>query len=756
MRRLLALIAVCLLLPACLSAEVRIVPVKQTAESSVSLPGGDLFYTYLLRQAKGAAGGPRRAKAAGGAGSRLSGTERQIYDILKAGIADVASGARTSTEFTVTAAELGLAGKMWTAAELGVAAIEAGGSLTREATEALNAQLCDLGRVTEALLSDCPYELYWYDKAAGGAVSALTYYSLGGWGDDTTIGFTQLVFTFRVAQEYAADGYASMTDAAKTAGVPAAVSAAQAIVRRHAAKTDYEKLAAYKDEICALTSYNYAAAGDENTPYGNPWQLVWVFDGDPDTKVVCEGYSKAFQYLCDVGSFQSGAVECYSVTGTMAGATGAGGHMWNVVAMDDGKNYLADVTNCDEDSVGSPDQLFLKGVTYSGAAQYRRTIPGQHTVSYVYDEETLRQWGMDLLTVSTEDYDPDFMADRVVGIAIAQAPEKTAYVHGDRFDAAGMAVNLVFGDGHEEPAGHFTVAYQAAGQTAFRRGDTAVIVSAEGFAAEQPVTVSPGTLTLEGLSAAPREYRPDDTSVVLAGGTLSGVQPGDEVAVQIPAAASVESADAGEDKPVLLPPVPLTGAQADCYTLTLPELTVTILPASLAGAEAGFRDGVLTVRVNGAVLQEAKDYTAVSGVYADAQHLKAVLSAAEGGNYTGTAELLYAPEIPQVSAEETAVLPADTVRLGPRAFAGSRFAAVDLGASACTAIGEGAFADCAELRLVHLPGTQGQIAADAFDGCGEGLVLLLPEGAAFTVADGGVIREMDEWAAERRFFVLGE
>ena len=64
MRRLLALIAVCLLLPACLSAEERIVPVKQTAESSVSLPDGDLFYTYLLRQAKGAAGGPRRAKAA--------------------------------------------------------------------------------------------------------------------------------------------------------------------------------------------------------------------------------------------------------------------------------------------------------------------------------------------------------------------------------------------------------------------------------------------------------------------------------------------------------------------------------------------------------------------------------------------------------------------------------------------------------------------------------------------------------------------
>ena len=29
-------------------------------------------------------------------------------------------------------------------------------------------------------------------------------------------------------------------------------------------------------------------------------ELIWVFDGDSSTNVVCEGYAKAFQYLCDL------------------------------------------------------------------------------------------------------------------------------------------------------------------------------------------------------------------------------------------------------------------------------------------------------------------------------------------------------------------------------------------------------------------------------------------------------------------------
>ena len=67
-----------------------------------------------------------------------------------------------------------------------------------------------------------------------------------------------------------------------------------------------------------------------------------MFDGDPDTKVVCEGYSKAFKYLVDQTAFadKSLKIKCYCVSGTMDG----GAHMWNILSTTIG-NFLVDVTN---------------------------------------------------------------------------------------------------------------------------------------------------------------------------------------------------------------------------------------------------------------------------------------------------------------------------------------------------------------------------------------------------------------------------
>ena len=69
--------------------------------------------------------------------------------------------------------------------------------------------------------------------------------------------------------------------------------------------------------------------------------------------MVCEGYSKAFQYLCDLSD-----ITCYTVTGIMNGGTGEGPHMWNIVA-NNGKYYMADITNSDEGTVGEDGGLFL-------------------------------------------------------------------------------------------------------------------------------------------------------------------------------------------------------------------------------------------------------------------------------------------------------------------------------------------------------------------------------------------------------------
>ena len=159
---------------------------------------------------------------------------------------------------------------------------------------------------------------------------------------------------------------------------------------------------AYAEYIKNAVSYNYAAADENNGyPYGDPWQLIYVFDGNPDTNVVCEGYSKAFKYLCDLTWTGSDPeVACYLPTGTMDG----GAHMWNIVSIG-GVNYLTDITNCDSGTIGAPDQLFLCGVRGGVDSGYIADLTGNTTTVYFYDDETLALYDKELV-LSAAKYSP--------------------------------------------------------------------------------------------------------------------------------------------------------------------------------------------------------------------------------------------------------------------------------------------------------------------------------------------------------------
>lgn len=309
------------------------------------------------------------------AGGRLSGLEKAIYDDLKASITKVASGTSSSTAFSVS---VDFSSLKWTKEELGVSAIIANGSVTNAAQAAVDeafSQAADLEKVLDCLLADCPYELYWFNKTAGMAVQRGTSYS------STSVSITGLTLSFTVASAYASGTYTANTT--KTGATSTAVANAKAIVTANASKTDREKLEAYRAKICELVSYNSSAAGG-STAYGDPWQLIYVFDGDSGTNVVCEGYAKAFQYLCDLSTF-SGAVTCYTVTGTMSGGTGAGGHMWNVVQLEN-KNLLVDVTNCDSGTIGATTKLFLVAVAGTDSGRTHTFTIGSTNVVYTYDE----------------------------------------------------------------------------------------------------------------------------------------------------------------------------------------------------------------------------------------------------------------------------------------------------------------------------------------------------------------------------------
>ncbi|MCI8598172.1 MAG: hypothetical protein HFJ10_07010 [Lachnospiraceae bacterium] len=298
-------------------------------------------------------------------GYNLTGATRQIYDQLRTEIEAIANGTKTKTSgISVT----------WDTP------FESDDELTKGIESAV-----------DHLMVDLPADFYWYDKTTGYRYSY-------------TSTLSSATLKFAVSENYKDPDVAPETigekvyylsvDSTKINSAKTAVSNAQQIASKYEAMTEYDKIKAFCQEICDLTSYNNEAADKKDTPYGDPWQLVWVFDGDPSTNVVCEGYSKAFQYLCDLSG-----IDCYTVTGTMAGGTGAGGHMWNIVVLD-GISYLVDITNCDEGTIGNPDRLLLKGASESSETGCTFNNLSS-ALTYTYDTDLI--YTKDILKVSTTD-----------------------------------------------------------------------------------------------------------------------------------------------------------------------------------------------------------------------------------------------------------------------------------------------------------------------------------------------------------------
>lgn len=182
----------------------------------------------------------------------------------------------------------------------------------------------------------------------------------------------------------------------------AALANAKAIADIYKNASDYDKVVGYAKEICALNEYNDEAADNDTYSQRNidPWRIIYVFDGDPSTNVVCEGYAKAFQYLCELGG-----IECHYVTGSIA----EGYHGWNIVVID-GKSYFVDLTVCDqypEDVVEQYHPFVLNSVVSSSAEGFSAYCTASgiiHSSAYKYDADEMKYLPKDLLTLSTEPY----------------------------------------------------------------------------------------------------------------------------------------------------------------------------------------------------------------------------------------------------------------------------------------------------------------------------------------------------------------
>lgn len=353
--------------------------------------------------------GARRRRIANGAG-KLTGIGLEVYTAMREKISDVAAGEAETSRFQVPVSGF-LEKTFYTAQELGLeeaALTDADGKLSQAAREAVYKKTgWDHKAVLMALLADSPYEFYWYDKTGDFLYGD---FALELWQEENGRLIVlipedaSVVYYLPVAEDYAQDpaSYDYEDEKSgirmhlslkteKTRAASEAVKTARQIVDDAAQYSDLDKLTYYASEVCRLASYDSGASAAGYT-YGDSWQIINVFDNNPETKVVCEGYAKAFQYLCDLTNFNT-EIKCLSVTGTMKGGTGAGRHMWNVVQLPDGENYLADLTNCDEGTLGAPDRLFLAGCERIDRDYTFRYLTDTGGISYHYDSDMAALYG---------------------------------------------------------------------------------------------------------------------------------------------------------------------------------------------------------------------------------------------------------------------------------------------------------------------------------------------------------------------------
>ena len=358
--------------------------------------------------------------------SALNRVEQGVFNALKAQFARVANG-----ELDVTKFKFDVVGQGLTIANGKVQGFNSRALLT-------------------AMMLDCPYEMYWQNKGEGWSIS----YSYNNAGAVGTIFIDAEVYQ-EYAQSNPDDGsyYIYHPDTSKTRAAAAIARNAQAVVRQYGGLSDYDKLKAYRDYICGQVSYDYAAAERGSKYRGNPWQLIPVFDNDPSTNVVCEGYAKAFKYLCDLSAF-SNDIECCLATGYTDEA-----HMWNIVRVN-GRSYLVDVTACDSarGQSGQADAWFLAGSPSATGDGFSLHIPRfefdkwyyeADTEAYAYDDDSKSVYSSGVLTLAPNSLGPADLSGPTPTPAPTPAPTPQPPTQsGLETDFGGLAVHELAPSGY--------------------------------------------------------------------------------------------------------------------------------------------------------------------------------------------------------------------------------------------------------------------------------------------------------------------
>lgn len=241
-----------------------------------------------------------------------------------------------------------------------------------------------------------PLDFFWFNKTVDIVIEMddIRY-------DNNTLSFPEVINMYlTVSQDYQGAQYYSVDPDAVVRAQKAKEYALE-IVEQAKDLSDYDKLLFYRNTICSETNYYRDTEGKYEEPeaYGAPSQMINVFDHDPTTNVWCEGYTKAFQFLCDHTEFESN-VWCFTVRGVKNDSKY--NHCWNIIHMNDDQFYLTDITVSDVSSTANHMFGFLKGVDSGNIYKGYKTEGNK----YSYRKNTRELWLPKMLTIAKQDF-PD-------------------------------------------------------------------------------------------------------------------------------------------------------------------------------------------------------------------------------------------------------------------------------------------------------------------------------------------------------------
>ena len=120
---------------------------------------------------------------------------------------------------------------------------------------------------------------------------------------------------------------------------------AKEVARSTEGMSELDKMAYFRDYLVNTSEYDYdtfeydtnceSLSSCDYKKYTKPHNFINIFDNNPDTKVVCDGYAKSFLLLCDLAGIEN----CYYTDGTEDGRP----HAWNKYYKGN-EIYLIDIT----------------------------------------------------------------------------------------------------------------------------------------------------------------------------------------------------------------------------------------------------------------------------------------------------------------------------------------------------------------------------------------------------------------------------